>query len=93
MKTRCYICILKLPHSFYFHYARRYPEGEDCAGNGHTSLRIAGPIIAITHGMPYCHYGNAAVYYVLIITSNSRFKYIMAVIKWSKCQDVFEIFS
>lgn len=83
----CCICTLALP--FQFNYALHYPEGEDCASNGHMSLRIGGPIIAITQGMPCHHYSDAAVYYVPIITLNSHFKRIMVVIKWSQCQYVF----
>lgn len=57
------------------------------------SLRIGELIIAITQGMPYCHYGDAAVYYVPIMTLNSLFNCIMAVVKCSQWQYVFEIFS
>lgn len=65
------------------------PKVKMCASNGHMSLRIGGPIIAITQGMPRHYYGDAAVYYVPIITLNSQFKRIIVVMKWSQCQCVF----
>lgn len=64
------MCI-KVPSSFQFDYAIHYPRGEDYANNGHLSLRIAAPSIAITQGTPYCHHVDAVVYYVLIILAET----------------------
>lgn len=62
---------IKVPSSFRFNYTIHYPGGEDYANNGHLSLRTGAPNIAITQGTPYCHHGDAAVYYVLIIPAET----------------------